>query len=363
MSQETAPPLGQILREAREAKGATLGQAEAATRVRQKYLRALEDGDWASLPEPLYVRGFLRSYARYLGVDGAAMVRLYEHSQDGPKPTAHVRPALSPLRRNATTWTGILIGFLVFAVFVAGLVYLYRQYTAATPPPTPIAIPPVLTPTPTPRPTAPVLLEVTMPDVVGRELALVEADLRALGLAVEVSERRYDTRVAAGRVITQSIPAGIKVPQGQSIKVVLSRGREGVSVPNVVNIGFDQARGILANAGLAVDRKDTPSTQAAAGIVIRQEPAPLTTASPGSTVTVYVSQGSAPTTGKVIMPNVIGKRWAEAQEILTSAGLKIISVRQQDVDLVPPGCVLSTTPPPGTELNPGAEIAVAVRRE
>ena len=66
----TTPQLNEILREAREVKGATLGQAEAATRVRQKYLKAMEEGDWASLPEPLYTRGFLRSYARYLGLDG-----------------------------------------------------------------------------------------------------------------------------------------------------------------------------------------------------------------------------------------------------------------------------------------------------
>ena len=51
------------------------------------------------------------------------------------------------------------------------------------------------------------------------------------------------------------------------------------------------------------------------------------------------------------------------QKTLAAAGFKIISVRQQDVDLVPPGCVLSTTPGPGTQVDPGSDLAVAVRRE
>lgn len=362
MSQDAAPQLDQILREAREAKGVTLRQAEAATRVRQKYLQSLEEGRWDSLPEPLYTKGFLKSYARYLGLDGVAMLALYEQAQAGSKTAAHVRPALSPLRQRATTWTGVLIGILVFAVFVIGLMYLYRQYTSATPPPTPIAIPAVSTPTPTVKPTSVPALEFSMPDTVGRELALVEADLRALGISVQVSDRRYDTRVAAGRVITQSVPAGARVPQGVTVTVVLSRGPAGVSVPNVVNIGFDQARGILAGAGLSVERRDTPSAQAAVGTVIRQEPAPLTAAQPGSTVVVYVSQGNVPTAGMITVPNVVGLPWPEAERILKAAGLKIISVEQQDATFVPSGSVLSTTPAPGTQVSPGSEIAVGVRR-
>ncbi len=63
--------LGETLRAARQAKGTTLGQAEAATRIRSRHLQALEGEAWASLPDSLYVKGFLRSYARYLGLDAA----------------------------------------------------------------------------------------------------------------------------------------------------------------------------------------------------------------------------------------------------------------------------------------------------
>ncbi len=355
--------LGETLREAREAKGVTLHQAEAVTRVRGKYLMALEDADWGSLPEPLYVKGFIRSYARYLGLDPLNLIAQYDRLAAVPRTKPVVRQAVSPLRLSANAWTGLVIGLLVFGAFAVGLIYLYRQYSAAVVPPTPVAILDIPTPVPTATATALPLLQVTMPDLVNRELSLVELDLRALGLKLEVGDRRFDVRISAGRVITQSTPAGIKLRQGQTVTVTLSKGSEGTAVPNVVNIGFEQARGILANAGFAVSRRDEPTAQAPAGVVFRQDPPPLSAATLGTTVVVYVSQGgSAPVAGKITIPNVVGKPWVEAEKILQAAGLVIRSVRQQDAELVPPGAVLSTTPAGGTLVDPGSSIDVGVRR-
>jgi len=58
-----------MLRARREAMGATLAEAEAATRIRQKYLAALEAEEWALLPGEVVGRGFLRNYAAYLGLE------------------------------------------------------------------------------------------------------------------------------------------------------------------------------------------------------------------------------------------------------------------------------------------------------
>jgi hypothetical protein len=365
LNENARDKLSRMLREAREAKGVTLAQAEVATRVRGKYLRGLEAGDWSALPEPLYVRGFIRSYARYLGLDAATALALYEQEHKGPLPKADVKPAMRPLRVPASAWTGIAIGLLVFAFFAGLLAYVYRQWVASTPPPTPISILEVPTATPLPTATRVPLLEVTMPDLVGRELSLVELDLRALGLPLEVGDRRFDTRVAAGRIITQSVPAGVKVRQGLTVTVALSRGREGISVPNVVNITFDQARNMLIGVGFNVERRDAASTQAA-GTVFRQDPAPLSTAQVGSTVVVFVSQGGGvapPAAGKITVPNIVGRPWSEAQKTLAAAGLQVRSVSLQDVELVPPGYVLSTSPGAGAQVDPGSSIDVAVRRE
>jgi cytoskeletal protein RodZ len=66
--------IGNSLREARLRRGIDFAQAEVATKIRGKYLRALEDEQFAVLPAQTYVKGFLRTYAEYLGLDGQLYV-------------------------------------------------------------------------------------------------------------------------------------------------------------------------------------------------------------------------------------------------------------------------------------------------
>lgn len=70
--------LGHILREARETKGLTLEEAQEETRINSKYLAALENGEYDKLPTPVHVRGFLRNYARFLGLDSQPLLERYE---------------------------------------------------------------------------------------------------------------------------------------------------------------------------------------------------------------------------------------------------------------------------------------------
>lgn len=66
--------LGGVLRERREAMGVTLAEAEVATRIRQKYLAALESDEWQLLPGEVVGRGFLRNYATYLGLEPTEII-------------------------------------------------------------------------------------------------------------------------------------------------------------------------------------------------------------------------------------------------------------------------------------------------
>jgi cytoskeletal protein RodZ len=74
--------------------GASLADAEEATRVRRRYLEALEADDYAALPPPVYTRGFVRTYAEYLGLNPKAMADLYRPTprRETARPT--IRPAL-----------------------------------------------------------------------------------------------------------------------------------------------------------------------------------------------------------------------------------------------------------------------------
>ncbi len=102
--------LGHILREARENKGLTLAQVQSEIRITTKFLSALEEGNYHLLPTPVHVRGFLRNYARFLGLDPEPLLtryeaRLKEKPMATPLPTVRQEdPSLSsqPIQQGPT---------------------------------------------------------------------------------------------------------------------------------------------------------------------------------------------------------------------------------------------------------------------
>ena len=88
--------LGETLRQARLDKSVSIADAARDTRIRRIYLEALEAEDDSALPPAVYTRGFLKTYAEYLGLNPQAMVELYEPAaRREPGPT--LRPALPHL--------------------------------------------------------------------------------------------------------------------------------------------------------------------------------------------------------------------------------------------------------------------------
>ena len=72
--------LGEYFQKAREAKGLTLEEAAARTRILPLYLKAVEDNNYAKLPDEVFAKGFVRSYARILALDEATVIRQFEES-------------------------------------------------------------------------------------------------------------------------------------------------------------------------------------------------------------------------------------------------------------------------------------------
>jgi hypothetical protein len=103
--------IGNSLREARLRRGVDFAQAELATKVRGKYLRALEDEQFEVLPAETYVKGFLRTYAEYLGLDGQLYVDEF-NSRFVAGDEQEVRPRRStarPQRRNRRIETNVVL--------------------------------------------------------------------------------------------------------------------------------------------------------------------------------------------------------------------------------------------------------------
>ena len=97
------PEIGETLREARMRAKIDVSEVEARTKIRAKYLRALENEEWGLLPGPTFVRSFLRTYADYLGLDSKLLVEEYRlrHEHPSELDLAPITPNLGPERRRA----------------------------------------------------------------------------------------------------------------------------------------------------------------------------------------------------------------------------------------------------------------------
>ncbi|HEY7949689.1 MAG TPA: helix-turn-helix domain-containing protein [Solirubrobacterales bacterium] len=121
--------IGAILREARMRRGIELSEVEAVTRIRPGYLRAIEGEDWGALPGGVYARGFIRTYATFLGLDGNRLAAEYRESVEGGSGAAHdltpnaVRPSPGPRSGAATrlSWVAVAGVVLLGAIAIVAL--------------------------------------------------------------------------------------------------------------------------------------------------------------------------------------------------------------------------------------------------
>ncbi|MBA2523304.1 MAG: helix-turn-helix domain-containing protein [Solirubrobacterales bacterium] len=101
MQNPTGPGIGTALKDARRRLGMDVKEAEERTKIRARYLRALEADDWEVLPAPAYVRGFLRTYGELLGLDGDALADEFRRRHEEPAAVANAasEPILKGARR------------------------------------------------------------------------------------------------------------------------------------------------------------------------------------------------------------------------------------------------------------------------
>jgi cytoskeletal protein RodZ len=183
--------LGRLLSEARAAKGVSLAEVEAKTRIRQKYIEALENGSFTDLPRGAVARGFLRTYADYLGLDAEELVQLYAQesgdtesevpmAEPGKPRYVDYRPLEVELHdsRPALGWLRWVVALLVVLVLAAVVWWIFGRGLAtgwsslafwAEPTSTPTATntptPWVVTATPSTVPTASAVLATPTSDL------------------------------------------------------------------------------------------------------------------------------------------------------------------------------------------------------
>jgi cytoskeleton protein RodZ len=90
--------IGSTLREARMRARIDITEVETATKIRAKYLRALENEEWDLLPGPIYIKSFLRTYGDYLGLDARMLTDEFKHRYE--RPSDHDQHSISSLARE-----------------------------------------------------------------------------------------------------------------------------------------------------------------------------------------------------------------------------------------------------------------------
>ena len=146
------PEIGQTLRETRMRNRIDITEVEAGTKIRAKYLRALENEEWDLLPGPTFVKTFLRTYAEYLGLDSRMLVEEYKQRYERPSTTE-----LTPFRgaggsrrdrRRSRALLGPGLAVAVVLVLILGVLYALGSWGDDEHTPGTVAKP---TATPTPK--------------------------------------------------------------------------------------------------------------------------------------------------------------------------------------------------------------------
>lgn len=159
LSEERALTVGQFLRQERERKNISLEAVVKATRITLQTLEALERDDFRAISAPIFVRGFLRTYASYLGLDPKEVTARYESQIDLIKISPKMRESLPDKLENPLLKYIIVLCLILMGVAI-GFYFFQKKAPAPTPKPAPLAtIPrpstPVVQPPPSPTPPSP----------------------------------------------------------------------------------------------------------------------------------------------------------------------------------------------------------------
>jgi transcriptional regulator with XRE-family HTH domain len=123
----SSTPFGEHLRREREMRGVSLDEISAATRISTRFLEAIEKDQWDQLPGGVFNRGFIRSIARFLGLDEDSLVAEYAL---GTASDAQVRVAAYRPHQMPRNWRPAAVAVVAIALIAVGGVVGYRRYGA-----------------------------------------------------------------------------------------------------------------------------------------------------------------------------------------------------------------------------------------
>jgi len=201
--------------------------------------------------------------------------------------------------------------------------------------------------------------EVLVPDFTNRTANDASSTAASLGLALKVDDtKRTDTKVSAGRIMSQDPAPGSTARRQRTVRVWLSAGARATIVPGLTGETERTAQlrltqnGFTLTAVSEIRSQDFPSD-----VVVAQEPPPKT---PGAAVSLLVNRGDRGAT--YVMPDLIGVNGDRAAEVLRQRGFRLAVVGSNPYPGIPAGVVLRQNPQAGFQIAPGEPISLEVSR-
>ena len=203
--------------------------------------------------------------------------------------------------------------------------------------------------------------EVQVPNLVGLSKEEAQQETENAKLKFEVASEEYNKDVPEGYVISQD-PKYIdnySVKEGETIRVVISKGQEKTTVPKVVGMTLEEAQKALEEANLKAEVVEETSKTVEAGYVISQEVEAEEEAFAGDTIKIHVSTGTG--IKEVTVQSVVGQSEANAKSTLTGLGLKVNVAYEEDTSK-DDGVVLRQSIDGGKTVEEGTTITITVNK-
>lgn len=173
--------------------------------------------------------------------------------------------------------------------------------------------------------------EVAVPDILGMDIKEAKKELENSNLKMNVIHEEFNDEYDIDQVISQEPKGGMKVKEGREIKVVISKGAELISIPNVVGYTISDAELTIRNEGFEVGTiSKTYDSKYAENTVISQDPSSGTKKPKNTIINLMISQGEPPQ--RVEMPQLIGLNLNEARSKLQEKNLILGDIKKEDSD-------------------------------
>ena len=196
---------------------------------------------------------------------------------------------------------------------------------------------------------------VQVPEVVGARESDAVATLRAAGLVPRVVD--IFSEEPEGTVIAQDPKGGTSIVEGSDVRLNVSKGPQRTGLPNVIGRSFDDAAAALRESGFTPVRRDVEAPEPE-GTVVGMSQGAGALAPPGTRVTLNVSTGQSTTA----VPDVVGEEEASARATLQNEGWRVLIRDTPTTNPDEDGFVITQTPPPGEQAEPGSQVILYVGR-